>query len=195
MKLNRYGMGALVGSIAVFVGAGAALADDGATPATKCDARLAKVAEKRGVSVQQLSAEIQARLLARIDAAEKAGRISPERAAALRQRVAGGNVCHAIAKHRPVRIAARGMLHAAAGFLGLDREQLRAQLPGTSLAALAAKQGKSTHDLEAAMLAPATERLSKAVASGKLSQERANMALERLQKLADALANKVFPAK
>ena len=48
-----------------------------------------------------------------------------------------------ITGHVSARIAARSMLRAAADFLGLNREQLRAQLPGTSLPGLAEKQGKS----------------------------------------------------
>jgi hypothetical protein len=87
------------------------------------------------------------------------------------------------------------MLGAAAEFLGLDRQQLRAQLPGTSLAALALKQEKTVAGLEAAMIAPAKARLAKAVASGKITKARADAALAKLEKAADRLANHVFPAR
>ena len=86
------------------------------------------------------------------------------------------------------------MLRAAAKFLDLDRQQLRTQLPGTSLSGLAAKQGKSTADLEAAMLAPAKARVAQAVADAKLTQARADMVLERLGKLADRLVTRELPA-
>ena len=80
------------------------------------------------------------------------------------------------------RFVPRGMLRAAAArFLGLDREELRAQLPGTSLAALAEKQGKRVSALEAAMVAPASARLAKAAASGKITQARADAVLDRLE--------------
>jgi len=85
------------------------------------------------------------------------------------------------------------MFRAAAGFLGPDREDLREQLPGTSLAALAEKQGKSVSALEAAMVAPAKQRLAQAVADGKLTQARADAVLERLEDAADRLAKHVFP--
>lgn len=194
MKIDRYAVGALVGAGALLVGGGTALAANGKGKAQeRCDALLAKIAEKRGVSVEQLEANLKARLLARIEAAEQAGRISPERAAALKQRVSEGNLCRAgkVHQHR----AARGMLGAAAAFLGLDRAELRAQLPGNSLAGLAQKQGKSVDALVAAMVAPAKERLGKAVASGKITQAQADAALVRLQELAGKLAVKVFPAK
>ena len=93
------------------------------------------------------------------------------------------------------RIAARSLLKAAADFLDLNREQLRAQLPGTSLAGLAQKQGKSVSALEAAMVAPAKARLAKAVADKKLSQDRADEILAKLEQGAERLATHVFTKK
>jgi hypothetical protein len=177
----------------LLVGGGAALAAAGdGDRAARCEERLAQAAERRGVSVEQLQADIKARLLARIDAAEKSGRISSERAARLRGRIADANLCGA-RRHVQARIAGRGMLTAAAKFLGLDRAELRAQLPGNSLAELAQKQGKSVSDLKVAMVATAKARLAKAVADGRITQTRANLAAERLDKIAERLANKVFP--
>jgi hypothetical protein len=193
MRPNRHDGAALAGSALLLVGGGGALAASGdGDRATRCDERLAKIAEKRGVSVEQLQTDLNARLLARIDAAEKAGRISSERAAALRARVAEGSLC-AGRHHVRARTAVRGMLRAAAEFLWLGRTELRAQLPGSSLAALAQKQGKNVSELEAAMVAPAKERLARAVASGTITQARADAALDRLETAAERLATKVFP--
>lgn len=194
MKFDRYAAGALAATVTLAVGGGAALASssDG-NRTTRCEARVARIAERHGITVDQLEAKLEARLLVRIDAAEKAGRISPERAANLRERVSEGSLCGAAAQAR-VAFAARGMLRAAAGFLGLDRVELRAQLPGTSLAALAEKQGKSVAALEAAMVAPAKARLATAVANGRLKQARADALLDRLEQAADRLAQHVFPA-
>jgi hypothetical protein len=168
MRPTRTTFGAVTVSAALIVGAGAAVAA-AASPdrAARCGARLE----------------------ARIDAAEKSGRISSQHADRLRERV--GNLCGV---HPRARIAAFGMLRAAADFLDLDRSELRAQLPGTSLAGLAEKQGKSVAALEAAMIAPAKTRLARAVADGRITQGRADQALERLEKLADRLATKVFPS-
>ncbi len=194
MRLNRHTVGVLAAFATLLVGGGAALAASGdGDRAARCEERLAKAAEKRGVSVEQLRADIETRVLARIDAAEKAGRISSERATRLRERVADANLCGA-RKHVRARLAVRGMFKAAAEFLGLDRAELKAQLPGNSLAGLAEKQGKTAASLEAAMVAPGNARLAKAVSDGKITQARADMAAERLAKLADRLAAKVFPA-
>ena len=195
MRLNRHAVGALAASAMLLVGGGAALAASGeGDRGARCEERLAKIAAERGVSVEQLTADIKARLLARIDAAEQAGRISKERAAKLRERVASASLCGA-RKHVGARFATHGMLKAAADFLGLDRDELREQLPGNSLAGLAEKQKKSPAALEAAMVAPAKERLAKAVAGGKLTQAQADKAAAKLEQLADRLANKVFPKK
>ena len=195
MRLNRHAVGVFAASATLLVGGGAALAASGdGDRGSMCEQRLAKIAENRGVSVEQLQADIKARLLARIDAAEKAGRISSERATRLRARVSEGSLCGA-RNHVRARIAARSMLRAAADFLGLNREQLRAQLPGTSLTGLAEKQGKSASALEAAMVAPAKARLAKAVEDKKLSQDRADEILAKLEKGAERLANRVFAKK
>ena len=195
MRLNRRAVGAATAATVVLVGGGSALAaTSGGERGARCDVRLAKVAERRGVTVEQLTADVRARLLARIDAAEKAGRISSERATKLRQRVTEASLCGAAARaHARPRLLVRGtMLHAAARFLGLDAKQLRAQLPGTSLAALA---GGRASALEAAMVAPAKARLAKAVANGRVTQARADAVLDRLEVAAHRLANHVFPKK
>lgn len=194
MRFDRRAAGALAAGAFLLAGGGAALAASGKGDAdATCDQRLAKAAEKRGVSVDQLKADIQARLLARIDAAEKAGRIPPERATMLRDRVNEGNLCGA-RRHARARIARHSMLRAAAAFLGLDRAQLRDQLKGHSLADLAAAQGKSESDLETAMLAPAKARLAKAVSAGEVAQARAETVLGRLEKLASRIATREFAA-
>ena len=111
----------------------------------------------------------------------------------LRDRVNKGSLCGA-RRHVRARMARHGMLRAAAAFLGLDRQQLREQLPGHSLADLAAAQGKSEPDLETAMLAPARARLAKAVAAGNVTRARADTLLDRLEKLASRLATRQFSA-
>jgi hypothetical protein len=194
MKTDRYALGALAATATLVVGGGVALASSSDSDhTTRCEARAARIAERRGITVEQLEANVKARLLARIDAAEKAGRISSERAASLRERISAGSLCAAAARAR-VGFAVHGMVRAAAGFLGLDRAELRAQLPGTSLAGLAEKQGKSVAALEAAMVAPAKAHLATAVANGRLTQDRADALLDRLEQAAHRLATHVFPA-
>lgn len=197
MNVNRSLVVAVLGIVALLASAGAALAATAAGQgdrAGRCDARLAKAAERRGIAVEQLEARIEARMLARVDAALRAGRISPERAAALRERISAREFC---ARAPLVRIvlANRPLLRAAAGYLDLRPGELRAQLPGTSLAALAQARGKSLDGLEAAMLAPAQARLARAVAAGRLAQARADRMLSRFERRIDRLVQRIFPAR
>lgn len=195
MGMNRYTIAALAGGAALLISGGAAFAGQGdGDRSARCEALLAKIAEKRGVSAEQLQADVKAKLLARIDQAEKAGRISPERAAKLRERISAGTPCKGV-RAGTMRLASHGMLKAAAEFLGLDGAALKAQLPGNSLAGLALKQGKSVEDLKAAMLAPAKARLAKLVDAKVATQEQAEKRLERLAKIVDRLVEKTFPAK
>ena len=128
-----------------------------------------------------------------MDAALQSGRINAERAALLKERIAEGSICKGLALR--AKLGRHRLLAAAAQFLGLDRAALRAALPGTSLAALAEKQGKSVAALRAAMLAPAEAKLAKAVELNRISQERADRLLDRIERRIDRIVAKTFPAR
>ncbi|MBA3375122.1 MAG: hypothetical protein H0U00_04815 [Actinobacteria bacterium] len=194
MRTNRYVAAAATGAAALLIGGGAAFAGQSADDkGARCEARLAKIAEKQGMTVVQVEAKIKERLTARVDAAQQSGRVTSERAAMLKERIAAGSLCqggaHALkAKHRRHRLLA-----AAAKFLGLNRAELKAALPGTSLGALAEKQGKSVAGLKPAMLAPVETKVAKAVETNRITQERADMLLDRIEDRIDRLVARVFP--
>ena len=159
-----------------------------------CQARLAKIAERRGVTVAQLEADVKARLLARVDAALAAGRITSDQAATIRARISSAEPCS-----RPVRRAIRRharhrFLRLAASYLDMTPKELRAQLPGTSLGALASENGKTVDRLVAALLAPAEKRLAKAVSAEKLTQAQADARLATLRQRIEMLVAKTFHA-
>lgn len=197
MRLDRRALVALAGAGAVLLGGGTALGAKGerdADNASSCQERLARIADRRGVTVAQLEADVKARLLARVDAALAAGRITSERAATLRARISNAEACA-----KPVRSAIRHharhrLLRAAAAYLEVTPKELRAQLPGTSLAALAVKNGKTVDGLVAALLAPAKDQLAKAVSAGKLSQAQSDARFAKLQQRVEKLVAKSFPA-
>jgi len=81
----------------------------------------------------------------------------------------------------------RGGLGTIEETLGLSAEEIRAGLAeGMTLADLAAEQGVSTDDLADALVATATERIDAAVADGKIDEDRAATAKERLEERIDA---------
>ena len=194
MRVDRTAVAALAGAGALVAGGGTALAQSGGDDrGARCEERLSRIAERHGTSVAELEAQVKARLSARVDAALAAGRIGSERAAALEQRIAASSLCPG-AHAAKVKLSSRGMLASAARYLELTKAELRAQLRGTSLGALAVKQGKSVGGLKAAMLAPAEARLERAIDAGRITESRADRALENLSRLADRLIAKTFPA-
>jgi hypothetical protein len=159
------------------------------------------VAARLGIPPEKLRDAFRAALTARIDAAVVAGRLTPEQGAKLKARIAnakglGLGIRKGFAQRQHAfagRVAARGKaLGAAATYLGLSREALRAELAkGQSLAQVATAKGKTADGLVAAMLAPAKTALAKAVGSGKLTQGRADAILARLTERLEALVQRV----
>jgi hypothetical protein len=147
------------------------------------------VAARLGISSDTLRGALRDALDARVDAAVKAGKLTPDQAAKLKERIAnakglGLRIRNAIAKHRGAfvpgaRVKERG---AAATYIGITRQELRTELrSGKSLAQIATAHGKTAAGLVDAMLAPAKARLDKAVQNGRLTQQQENQMLARLQ--------------
>ncbi len=168
------------------VGTGAALADEAPKQPTLIDA----VAAKLGLTPAQMQAAFKAALVERIDARVAAGQLTQAQAEKLKQRIADAQglglgargALGKTAKAFKQRLVARSKaLGPVASLLNTSREELRAELKaGKSLAEIAAAKGVSRADLVAAMVAPAKERLAKAVAAGTLTQTRADELAKRL---------------
>ena len=164
-----------------------------------------EVAAKLGVSPAELRTAFRAVLTARVDAAVAAGKLTPEQAAKLKERIAnakglGLGVKHGFAKKQQALVKRIGVrakrLGAASEYLGLTREQVRAELKaGKSLAQIAAAQGKTADGLATAMLAPVKDRLAKAVAAKRLTRERADEILERLNERLEQRIQRTRPAR
>ena len=158
------------------------------------------VAARLGITPDKLRAAFKAALTARVDAAVAAGKLTPAQAAKLKQRIAAGQglgigVRKAFAQRQKAfrdRIAKAKAPAPVAAYLGMTREQLRAELrSGKSLAQIAQAKGKSVDGLVAAMLAPAKARLAKAVENGHLTKDRADAILARLTEGAKRLVQRV----
>jgi hypothetical protein len=187
---------ALVAVATLAFGAGAASAAD--TPSLG-DA----VAERLGITGDQLRAAFKGELNARIDAAVAAGKLTPEQGAKLKERVANAKGLGIVArrafaqKHKALvaRIVRVNRLHVAAKYLGMTPKEIRmARQGGQSLAQIAASKGKSVDGLVAAIVAPAKARAAKAVSNGRLTQQRADELIARLTERAQALVQRV-PAR
>jgi hypothetical protein len=194
----------LVAAACVLVGAGGAPAADGNGSGTsRCERMWAKLAEKRGVTVEQLRAQWRAKAAERIDAAVAKGRLGAARAAELKARLAkltgcpsGERRAHRTPKQHRGGFMASAIVRTTSTFLGLSPAQLRAELlEGTTLATLAEKQGKSVSGLKALFLGPFTARLDAAVAKGRLKPEWRDRMVAGYTRFVDALVTRSFGAR
>jgi hypothetical protein len=161
-----------------------------------------EVAKNLGVTPEKLRAAFKAALVARVDAAVKAGRLTPEQAAKLKERIEKGNGLGLGARkgfaakrkafgNRLGKVA-RGK-GPAATYLGMTREALFAELTkGKSLAQVAREKGKTVDGLVDAMVKPFADRLAKAVEAKRLTKQRADEILKRFTDATEKLVQRQF---
>jgi hypothetical protein len=173
-------LAAAVAAVVLAAGASNALAADRPSLVDQVAARL-------GVTPEQLRTAFRATLVARVDAAVAAGKLTPEQGAKLKERIAKANGLglgaasgkrKALGQKLGKRLGAKGPV---ATYLGMTREALVAELrKGQSLAQIAKAHGKSVDGLVAAMVAPLKAHLATAVENDRLTKQRADALLERI---------------
>jgi len=159
-----------------------------------------RVAEKLGVSVEQLDQAVHDAALDAVNEAEAAGKITPEQATKARQRIEDGKGAGLFDRIRErsvdrpehrLTLVRRGIVRSAATALGMTPEDLRAELQsGDSIADVASEHGVSLEDVKARISSDAEAKLSEAVANGRLTEERADELLARLTAKLDEILNK-----
>jgi len=94
------------------------------------------------------------------------------------------------AKPRAAKAQQRGLLPAAAAYLGVTPVALRTELrSGKSLAQVASAKGKSVDGLKTALVAAIKTKVDAAKAAGKLDAARADRLLQRAPQLVERLVN------
>lgn len=159
-----------------------------------------RVAEKLGVTVEQLDQAIHDAALDAVNDAEAAGKITAEQATKARERIKNGGpggLFDRLREHRAARhehrqtIVRRAIIQSSATALGLTPEELRAELQsGDSIADVAGEQGVSLDAVKAQITSDAEAKLSDAVEGSRLTQQRADAALARLTERLDETLNK-----
>ncbi len=151
---------------------------------------LAKVAEKLGVSQDELQNAIDEASIETIDEAVANGQLTEEQAARLKERAADGGFMFPLGGMHFGREAAGVLPEAAAETLGITEDQLMEELRGgQSLAEIAEAQGMSVDDLEAGLLAQVKAQLDSKVADGTLTQVQADEMFERIEGTIGDIAN------
>ena len=146
------------------------------------------VAEKLGVSEEQLETAIQEVQLETIDEAVAEGRITEEQATKLRERTEDG--VHLFPK-RPHHHRGVGQIaESAAQVLGMEKSVLVEQLKeGSSLAEVAATQGMSVEEFTTALLSQTQTQIDQMVQDGKLTVERAEQLSQGIEENIDRIVN------
>ena len=172
---NRLRLVASAGAALAVAGGGAAVAATQGSPGQESKAVIDDAAKQLGVDSAKLADALEQALANRVDEAVADGRLTQEQGAALKARIRSGDFPLLGLRGGGPGLGHHGhgpgaRLDAAAKFLGLDEAELRTQLQdGKSLAEIAQAEGKSVDDLVDALLAAATEKLDRAVESGRLT--------------------------
>jgi len=167
------------------------------------------VAKRLNVTPAQLNSALNGAALDQLNAAVKAGKLTPAEANQLKQQLAqhpgATPFFFKFGVHRfgpgpgpfgfgPGRAAAGAPATAVAKYLGLTKAQLVKQLQsGKSLAEIAKAQGKTTAGLEQAIIGAAKTRLDKAVADKDLTAAQEQKLLKGLSANIDDLVNNAPP--
>ncbi len=170
---------AVLGLAAVAISGAVTSAQDGEGP---IGSFLSKVADKLGVSEDELKVAIEEARDETIDEAVAEGRLTEEQAERLRE---GG-----VPFHRRLHRAGSHMLAAAADVLEMEKDDLVAELKeGNSLADMAAAQGIGVDGFKAQLLAEVQADIDAKVADGTITQEQADRLSEGLEERIDNIVN------
>ena len=197
-KLKLAGIGA---AAAALIGGGGAIAADKLSPKQESDAVVADAAKQLGVDASKLDAALKKALSNRVDAAVQAGQLTKAQGDELKTRIAAGEVPligvgrgleggkHSGIGHRV------GGLDAAAGYLGLTEEALKTSLGnGSTLAEIAAEQGKSVAGLKEALVTEAKTDLAQAVQDGRMTAaQQTEMLADLSQRIDGLISGEHFP--
>lgn len=189
---------------ATLVGAQGGTPTPEATPSDtpRLDAFLQKVADRLGVSVDQLKQAFKDAAIQTVDDLVAEGKLDPDKAAEIKSRIEQGAAWFPFGRFGPPgphglqhpRVL-KGVLGSAADAIGVTPRQLVQELRegNTSLAQVAQDHGVSVDDLKDAMLTDAREKLDEAVARGDLTQERADDIYANFEERIDNLLNRTWP--
>jgi polyhydroxyalkanoate synthesis regulator phasin len=184
---------------AALVGGGSAIAAGQLGSDPDQQAILKDAAEQLGVEPSELNDALVKAVEARIDAAVTSGELTKEQGKALKQRVEaegvplfGGPLLHG--PGHGVGLHHFGGLDAAAEYLGLTEDELRAGLEsGTTLAEVATAQGKTVEGLTKALVDAAEKDIAAAVDEGRLTESQADEIRADLHEHIDRLVNGELP--
>jgi polyhydroxyalkanoate synthesis regulator phasin len=201
-KLTFGVTGLAVAALVVGLGAaGAVAASRILSPQEESKAVIDDAAKQLGVKPEALSDALKQALENRIDAAVAAGFLTQDQAKELKTRIDAGDYPslfgdhgfgrgfdghgfgpHAFGDHGPSAV-----LSAAASYLGMSEDDLRAALDDKSLAEIAKDKGKSVSGLVAVLVAAESKKIDQAVQDGRITKAQATEIKAALKDRMEAL--------
>lgn len=182
-------------ALALAIGGGVAIAGGGLGSGSET-AFLDNAAKRLGVTTEQLQAALRGAYGDQLDAAVAAGKISKEKADAMKQRASKGGLPRFGGMHKGGHHHGALGLGAAATYLGVTSDELRGELKqGKTLAAIATAKGKTVAGLKAALRAELERKIDAAVKAGKLTQTQADAKKAASAEWLDAIVNGVAKAR
>lgn len=180
-----------IGIVAV-AGAGAQEGSGGG--GTRLDNWVAKVAERLGITEEDLTGAMQGAQVDLIDERVASGDLTQEQADALKARIEEqGVLVPRFGRQAGDRLrcaAAKVTLNAAAAVLGMENDALIEEMrPGKTLAQVAESHGMSVEDFKAALLDQENENLDAKVAAGGLTQAQADKLYKAFEKHIDQIVD------
>ena len=186
-----------VAALAV-AGGGAAVAATQLSPEEESQAVVNDAAKQLGIEPSRLTSALKQALKNRVDAAVQDGRLTETQGKELKARIDAGDLPLFLGgplHHGGPHFGFHRGLDAAASYLGLSEDQLRAQLEsGKTLAQVAQAQGKTVDGLVTAMVADAKKHLDEAVQAGRLSAAQRTQLLADIEDHIRALVNGTRPS-
>jgi hypothetical protein len=185
-KHTRIKLAGGAAALVAALGAGGAIAADRLSQSEESNAVVADAAKQLGISADKLDAALKQALENRVDAAVEAGTLTEAQGAALKERIAAGEVPLIGLGHGPGfghHHGVRGAdLDAAASYLGLTRDELHTRLQnGDTLAEIAQAEGKSVDGLVKTLVTAEKQELAQAVADGRLTDAQRDAIVSDLQ--------------
>ena len=160
---------------------------------------LGKVAEKLGISEDQLTTAIKDARLEQVDEAVAEGRLTEEQAAQIKERIENSEYGFGLGpgfRFGDGRHVGGGLiLDAAAEVLGMEKADLveALKVDGATLASVAEAQGKDADTFKAELLAAVKADLNAKVADGTITQERADAKYSNIEENIDAILSGSLP--
>jgi polyhydroxyalkanoate synthesis regulator phasin len=176
------------GTVALALGAlllgGTALAQDDATTGDSLrQAFIDKLAEKLGLTPDELKTTMREAGIEVVDDAVASGELTEQQGEALKARIESGHAFFHVGHGRACRVLLRYAvgLDTIATTLGMTTDELRAELEtGTALTDIITAQGSTVAEVVDALVAKAQTALDGAVAAGRLTQAQADKILAEL---------------